>query len=400
MNTANMPQTAREKAEQQLKQLTESDCFHPLEGLQFFRRWPRSFLRNLIYTLLLNLMFAVAFTLLAYVFVERIGLPDFLPIFANNMVISNVIGFAFWIALTALGPVLRCVNERSFWVIALSYAILGTVIVTGSMWGYAFVTGQSGMLNWIGSPKQFFTSFVISLVISLFIAIMWKRRAEDLTAQIALGEERERVEAAERSAAEANLRALQAQIEPHFLFNTLANVTSLIHTKPDDAKRMLEDFIAYLRATLASTRETRTTLDEEFEMMKAFLSILQIRMGNRLQVGIDLPAELHGATMPPMLLQPLIENAIRHGLEPKVEGGSIHLRAERTGEYLRISVTDTGLGFGNKPSAGIGLKNVRERIEKLYGTAAGVSIEENQPSGTRVVLTIPLRTTESIEKTR
>lgn len=393
MNTNTMPQTAREKARQQLKQLTESDHFHPLEGMQFFRRWPRSFLRNLIYTLILNFMFALIFTLLAYVFVKNIGFAEFPKILGSNMVISNVIGFAFWIVLEALGPVMRFVNHRSFWVVSLFYAVLGTGIVTGSLWGYAFVTGQRGMLNWIGSHEQIFTSFVISLVISLFISIMWKRRADDLTAQIALAEEQERVSTAERAAAEANLRALQAQIEPHFLFNTLANVTSLIHTKPDDAKRMLEDFIAYLRATLSSTRQDRTTLISEFEMMKSFLSILQIRIGNRLQFDIELPDDVHNATMPPMLLQPLIENAIRHGLEPKVEGGSIILKAERTGERLRISVIDTGLGFGTKPSNGIGLKNVRERIEKLYGNAGGVSIEENQPSGTRVVLTIPFSTT-------
>ena len=152
---------------------------------------------------------------------------------------------------------------------------------------------------------------------------------------------------------------------------------------------MLEDFIAYLRATLAVTREARTTLGREFEMMKTFLSILQIRMGNRLQVDINLPNDLKDMTMPPMLLQPLIENAIKHGLEPKVEGGNITLQAERAGDQMRICVIDTGMGFASNPSNGIGLKNVRERIEKLYGNAGSVLIEDNRPSGTRVVLTVP-----------
>ena len=389
--TTTMPQSAREKAEQQLKKHKEADSFHPLEGLRFFRRWPRSFLRDLIYTLILNLMFAVTFTLLAYVFVAKISLADFPRIFKYNFLLSNVVGFAFWIVLSGLGPIIRFINLRSFWIVTLFYALLGTGIVTGSMWFFAFVTGRDGMLKWIGSLEHVFTSFVVALVISLFMATMWTRRAEELTAQIALAEERERVEAAERAAAEANLRALQAQIEPHFLFNTLANVTSLIHTQPDDAKRMLEDFIAYLRATLAATREARTTLGREFEMMKNFLSILQIRMGDRLQVDINLPNDLKDMTMPPMLLQPLIENAIKHGLEPKVEGGNITLKAERAGDQLRICVIDTGLGFASNPSNGIGLKNVRERIEKLYGNAGSVSIEENQPSGTRVVLTVPYK---------
>ncbi|MBC7623707.1 MAG: histidine kinase [Aeromicrobium sp.] len=387
--TLTMPQSAREKAEQQLKQLKETGLFHPLEGLRFFRRWPRSFLRDLIYTLILNLMFAITFTLLAYVFVAKIGPADFPRIFNYNFFLSNVIGFAFWIVLSTLGPMMRFINRQSFWVVTLFYAFLGTGIVTGSMWVFALATGRAGMLKWIGSLEHVFTSFVVALVISLFMATMWTRRTEELIAQIALAEERERVEAAERAAAEANLRALQAQIEPHFLFNTLANVTSLIHTQPDDAKRMLEDFIAYLRATLAATREARTTLGREFEMMKNFLSILQIRMGDRLQVDINLPNDLTDVTIPPMLLQPLIENAIKHGLEPKVEGGNITLKAERTGDQLRICVIDTGMGFATNPSNGIGLKNVRERIEKLYGNAGGVLIEENQPSGTRVVVTVP-----------
>ena len=389
--TTTMPQSAREKAEQQLKQLKETGLFHPLEGLRFFRRWPRSFLRDLIYTLILNLMFAITFTLLAYVFVAKIGPADFPRIFHYNFFLSNVIGFAFWIVLSTLGPMMRFINRQSFWVVTLFYAFLGTGIVTGSMWVFALATGRAGMLKWIGSLEHVFTSFVVALVISLFMATMWTRRTEELTAQIALAEERERVEAAERAAAEANLRALQAQIEPHFLFNTLANVTSLIHTQPDDAKRMLEDFIAYLRATLAATREARTTLGREFEMMKNFLSILQIRMGDRLQVDINLPNDLKDMTMPPMLLQPLIENAIKHGLEPKVEGGNITLQAKRAGDQLRICVIDSGLGFASNPSNGIGLKNVRERIEKLYGNAGSVSIEENQPSGTRVVLTVPCK---------
>ncbi len=390
MNTdTTMPQAQRANAQQQLKELTESEHFHPLEAISFFRRWSRSFVRNLVYTLIFNMMFAIAFTLLAYVFNRRIGLAQLPEVITENTIISNVIGFSFWIVFATLGPLVRFINRRSFLVVALFYATLGSIIVTLSMWGFAFVTGRSGMLNWIGTREQFFTSFVISIVISLVLTTVWKRRAEELHAQIAIAEERERTESAERAAAEANLRALQAQIEPHFLFNTLANVTSLIHTKPDDAKRMLEDFISYLRATLAATREERTTLSHEFEMMKNFLSILQIRMGDRLQVGIDLPAELHGATIAPMLLQPLIENAIKHGLEPKVEGGRVNLIAERAGEQLRISVIDTGMGFGSKPSNGIGLKNVRERVAKLYGNAGRVSIEENQPSGTRVVLTIP-----------
>lgn len=387
--TVTMPQDAREKAEQQLNQSTASEHFHPLEAISLFRRWPRSWVRNFTYTLILNLLFAIGFTLLAYVFVRSIGLADFPGIFGDNLVIANVVGFTFWTVFAVLGPLMRTINGKSFWVVTLSYTALGTLIVTVALWGFALATGRTGMAGWIGSREQVFTSMVISLMISLVLAMAWKRRSEELTAQIALAEERERAEASERSAVQANLRALQAQIEPHFLFNTLANVTSLIHSQPDDAKRMLENFIEYLRATLASTREAHTTVGGEFEMMKKFLSILKIRMGDRLQFHLDLPQEIQNAAMPPMLLQPLIENAIKHGLEPKLDGGNVTLKAERQGDALRVSIIDTGLGFGNKPSNGIGLKNVRERVEKLFGKEGSVSIEENQPRGTRVVVTIP-----------
>jgi sensor histidine kinase YesM len=389
MSASTMPQTPREKAAQQLQQFQDSDHFHPLEAISFFRRWPRTFLRNFIYTLIMNTLFALFFTLLAYVFSAKAKLTDFPEIFGNNLIISTIIGFGFWAVFHFIGPLLRIINRQHFAILTLTYASIGTVIVTGALWAYAIVTGRTGMQNWIGSREQFFTSFVISLVISLVMGLLWKRRREELTAQIALAEEQERAEAAQRAASEANLRALQAQIEPHFLFNTLANVTSLIHSKPDDAKRMLEDFIAYLRATLATTREQQTTLGSEFAMMQKFLSILEIRMGHRLQIRLDLPADLGHAVLPPMLLQPLIENAIKHGLEPKMEGGLLELKAERMGESLRIAVTDTGLGFSSTPSNGIGLKNVRERIAKLYDGNGSVSIEENQPCGTRVVVTIP-----------
>lgn len=387
--TPNPPHVSRKSAQRELDELNKSAHFHPLEAISFFRRWPHSFLRSVVYTFIFNLMFAVGFTLLNFVFVRKLAVADIPDVFATNVVISNVIGFAFWLVLSLLGPLLRHIHGRSFWLVWLSYATLGTAIVTVSMWGFAYVTGRTGMLQWIGTREQVLTSFVISLIISFVLSGLWTRRAAELRAQVAIAEERERTAAAEAAALDANLRALQAQIEPHFLFNTLANVTSLIHTKPDDAKRMLEDFIAYLRSTLAATREANTTLGSEFAMMQRFLSILQIRMGERLTVQIELPPELSDAAIPPMLLQPLIENAIKHGLEPKMEGGSVTLSAARDGSALRISVVDTGLGFGSNPSNGIGLKNVRERIAKLFGEAGNVLIEENTPCGTRVVLILP-----------
>lgn len=379
---------ARLKAEREINSLTDSEHFHPLEAIAFFRRWPRSILRNFIYTLIFNAMFAVAFTILGVVMSDKIdSFGQLVRAFSNNMLISNAIGFSFWLVLSFLGPFMRRINRQSFIVVVVAYAVLGTGITTASFFLISLLPGYSGMQQWVGTPRQFATSFALSLCISAVLAFIWRRRVNELSDQIDLAEERERASAAERSAAEASLRALQAQIEPHFLFNTLANVTGLIHTQPDKAKQMLEQFIAYLRATLAATREHETTIAADFETMKTFLSILQVRMGDRLKVRFDLPDDLRDVAVPPMLLQPLVENAIKHGLEPKMDGGEVALMAKRMGNKIAITVADTGLGFQNSSSNGIGLKNVRERVKQLYGDAGSVSIEENQPSGTRITIT-------------
>ncbi len=387
--TPPMSQQAILAARQKLALDIEGEHFHPLEAIRFFRRWPRSLARNIIFTLIFNTMFALAFLVIGMMFTRIDSASQLLTGFSRNLLISNVIGFAFWGVFEVIGPVIRVVNRQSFLLIALFYAVIGCVIVTVSFYAVTFIPGYGNMRPWLFTPQQLTTSFILSLSISIVLAAIWRRRIDELAAQMALAEERERVEAAERAAAEANLRALQAQIEPHFLFNTLANVVGLIHPHPETAKLMLEKFIAYLRATLASTRERQSTLGSEFELMSNFLAILQIRMGDRLHVDLDLPAELAGVSIPPMLFQPLVENAIKHGLEPKVEGGSIMLRAERRGNEIRLSVTDTGVGFSGATSSGIGLKNVRERIAQLFGGRGSIVIEENQPAGTRVVLTFP-----------
>jgi sensor histidine kinase YesM len=393
MPQANMPSDALKAAELKVQIETEGDHFHPLEGFKFFRRWPRSFARNFVYTLILNIMFGVFFTLLGLFSViinsKPVRWDGLWSNIGTNLVIANAIGFSFWAVMSGLGPVMRKINRRSFVEVALFYSILGMFIVTGAFVGLSYLPGFRGMQAWVLTPTQLMSSFTISFVISLVFATIWRRRVGELSAQIALANEQERFAAAERATTQANLRALQAQIEPHFLFNTLANVTSLIHTKPDDAKHMLEEFIAYLRASLATTREAETTLGNEFQLMQNFLAILQIRMGARLQTKIDLPDTLQQFSMPPMLIQPMVENAIKHGLEPKIEGGTVSLSAYERDGMVHIVIADTGLGFRDSKSNGIGLQNVRERVDKIYNGRATLSIEENTPCGTRITIAIP-----------
>jgi signal transduction histidine kinase len=391
---AKQAEAAIARAAAQVQADASKKHFHPLEVFPFFRRWPRSFLRNLIYTLLFNAMFAVLFTFLGYFGVLTSGRPidlsRLVDQFGWNLMISNVIGFMFWGVLEALDPLMRYLNNRGLFVVVLSYTVLGTGIVTASFFILSLFPGFSMIGNWLFSPRQLMTSFLISLVVSSVLGLVWRRRVTELAGEIAFAEERARTESAERAATEANLRALQAQIEPHFLFNTLANVTSMIHTRPDEAKKMLEEFIAYLRATLAQTRENETTLGREFDLMEKFLGILKVRMGSRLSVNVALPDDLKQFPMPPMLVQPMVENAIKHGLEPKIEGGTLTLSAERRGDHVAIIIADTGLGFQDSGSNGIGLKNVRERMQKLYGERGVFSIEDNAPCGTRIVMSVPV----------
>jgi two-component sensor histidine kinase len=213
---------------------------------------------------------------------------------------------------------------------------------------------------------------------------------------------------AESRAVEAQLRLLQAQMEPHFLFNSLANVISLIDADPSRARQVLEAFTDYLRASLGSLRRGESTLGAELELAERYLSLMQARMGARLHYEIDADAALREAALPPLLLQPLVENAVRHGLEPQVEGGTVRVRARRLaggdGMRLRVCVEDDGAGLeaaalrarqpvpGRAPGAGIALANLRERLQAQYGEAAQLTLAPRRDgAGTEACLVIPHR---------
>lgn len=203
--------------------------------------------------------------------------------------------------------------------------------------------------------------------------------------------ERGRAEMIERQIAEARLKLLQAQIEPHFLFNTLANLDALIGIDPARARAMLGHLNDYLRATLASARKERNTLGDEFALLDGYLEVIGVRMGPRLSFSLDLPDALKACEIPPMLLQPLVENAIKHGLEPKVDGGRIEIAARAAGGRLVITIADTGIGLGSNQSPGthLGLANVRQRIAAAYGGSASLEVGARPGGGVSVTLSIP-----------
>jgi signal transduction histidine kinase len=191
------------------------------------------------------------------------------------------------------------------------------------------------------------------------------------------------------AALEARLTVLQAQIEPHFLFNTLANVRRLCEVDPERGRQMLGSLLDYLRAALPAMRRSATGLAQEFELVRAYLSVLQHRMGERLRFNVELSDRLADAPIPPLILPTLVENAIRHGLAPLPEGGTITVSAVREDGHVVVRVADDGAGFQGASGSGVGLANTRARLSALFGSAAGLSLQGNRPRGVVAEVRLP-----------
>jgi LytS/YehU family sensor histidine kinase len=200
-----------------------------------------------------------------------------------------------------------------------------------------------------------------------------------------------------REAAETQLMLLQSQLEPHMLFNTLANLRALISADPNRAQEMLDHLIAFLRSTLSASRTVQHPLSTEFERTADYLALMKIRMGDRLATELDLPGDLAGAMVPTLLLQPLVENAIKHGLEPHIAGGRISVHARRDGQHLVIDVRDTGVGLdatSSAPGTQFGLEQVRRRLSTRHGAQASLTLAAAADSGggTLASVRLPLET--------
>jgi LytS/YehU family sensor histidine kinase len=196
---------------------------------------------------------------------------------------------------------------------------------------------------------------------------------------------------ARQHADEARLKLLETQLEPHMLFNTLANLRALIGIDPARAQHMLDHMIAYLRATLDASRATTHPLQREVDRLRDYLELMAIRMGPRLAFTLDLPGDLANVRVPTLLLQPLVENSIQHGLEPKVEGGRIAVRAAREGDTLVLTVDDTGVGDAHGASSGngFGLAQIRERLVALHGERARLDFRTDS-TGAHARITLPI----------
>lgn len=317
--------------------------------------------------------------------------------FRNDFVFSMCIGTAAWLIID-IGRILLWRNgpvpKGKFFL--LTVAAAPPAFYLGIMAGAALLGYDPGRVL-PPSMTAALASVAFTLSMMLLAAWLfwnWVKMAE-WKAQVA--QQQAQAAIIQKQAMQAQLQLLQTQIEPHMLFNTLANLQGLITVDPPRAQAMLDQLIQYLRATLASSRAQATTLAQEFALMDAYLGLMSVRMGERLGYALKLPADLRTLPMPPMLLQPLIENAIRHGLEPKIGGGRIDVAAERRDGALVVTVTDTGLGIdadgmalNSTAGTGIGLANIRDRLQALYGDAARLSLVRNQPSGVIAQLTLPL----------
>lgn len=308
---------------------------------------------------------------------------------AENLVYSECIGLSIYAGITLLGsPFPSAGRARPF----RHYLLRGLIAVPLGLF-----VGLNLAAALRGNPTGFAVlnrAAIFALPITIVASIgtmyfLWSRkRIADASAANAL---------AQRHIAEARLKLLQAQIEPHMLFNTLANLRTLVEVDPARAQTMLDQLIVYLRGTLAASRAdsraATTTLEHEFAHLAAYLELMRVRMASRLRIAIDLPESLRACAIPPMLLQPLVENAIKHGLEPKIDGGTVRVVASIVEATLRIEVSDDGIGLvDDRPGVdggSYGLAHVRDRLQALYGDAARLVIAPRPGGGVSARVELP-----------
>ena len=271
---------------------------------------------------------------------------------------------------------------------------MAVVLVVGTVLGYQsghtvgnLLTGRDAPGLLLEGPLRAASLVLFSLVPGVIATWFFYSRGR-------LAATEARAQQAQRHAAEAQLRLLEAQLEPHMLFNTLANLRVLIAVDPPRAQAMLDRLIAFLRATLTASRAGRHALSAEFARLADYLALMQVRMGERLQTRLDLPDALANLAVPPLLLQPLVENSIRHGLEPSVAGGRIEVGAAREGDDLVLRVRDTGVGLAAPAGDGtrFGLQQVRERLSTLYGERASLTLSPagDAEGGTLALIRLPI----------
>jgi len=348
--------------------------------------WPRSPRNALQFVAASAVVWAVAAALL---FILVPGLDTF----PRLLVFSECVG------LTMVACVVLLQRQRRLERLAAGtrWLLTGVIAIpTGYLLGH-----QIAFLL-LDEPLRLVGPQHISLVPILFTVLVGGLGLRHFASRDQLAREAAARAEAQRLALEAQLRLLRAQLEPHMLFNTLANLRGLVREDADRAEVLIDRLIVYLRGTLAASQTEAVPLGREFAQLRAYLEIMALRMGPRLTFRLELPAALEGTPVPPMLLQPLVENAIRHGLEPQVGPGHLEVAARATGTGIEIRVDDNGLGLpaqdhgpphddagARTGGTGYGLRHVRERLQAVYGPAARLELEPRHPAGVRSLVFLP-----------
>jgi sensor histidine kinase YesM len=302
--------------------------------------------------------------------------------FAANLIFSHCIGFSIFIPCMAT---IRLARDR-----AAMFIGVGLSVVLGSALGVLLGLALTGhnLAQW--SSQHALQALLIGLMFGAGVSYLFFARERMATLENELKARELRQALAEKARVDAQLRMLQAQVEPHFLFNTLANLSVLIRGDPERAERLLADLIAWLRATLQRTREAESTLGDEIELLRRYLDIIGLRLGPRLRVAFDVPEALLARPFPLLLLQPLVENAITHGIEPRVGGGEVRIAAKLEEGRLRLAVSDTGVGLHeDHTGTGFGLESVRQRLRALFGDSARLDVRANEGQGVVAMIEVP-----------
>jgi sensor histidine kinase YesM len=324
----------------------------------------------------------------------------------ENVVYSVCIGMSCWLLIDVCRALIaHLARSRYPQTLLATYGWPGwlrmsLIIVVGVALGFALGVSLADLV--LGNPlpalrpsrwRAYLFALTITVVASVVSTYFFKTRET-------LASVRAEAEAARRVAAEHQLKLLESQLEPHMLFNTLANLRALIAVDPPRAQAMLDRLIGFLRATLNASRVGMHPLAAEFERLADYLALMQVRMGERLQIELDLPDALASRPIPALLLQPLVENAIKHGLEPHRGGGRVSVRASKEADgRLRLAVHNTGAALPEEASpaagqdaTGFGTTQVRERLATLYGSAASFTLAPAPDGGTLAVLLLPEQT--------
>ncbi len=336
---------------------------------------------------LVVLFFNTLICTLVAVFIWRFFQGDSEQSFLFSWVYSQCIGQTICIASLVYSHFLKQHSVQSKFARVFGYCLIVPLgfylgeVMAATILSNPVVTPNDGHIFW--------NSLLVSIFVSLFSVLFYGTWSHVTTLKLAAAEESAR-------ASRARLSMLQAQVEPHMLFNTLSNLRSLIDSDPIKAQRMMDHFVDYLRATLAGSQHDTASLKEEFELLETYLSLMEIRMGERLSFNLDLPKTLNGLQVPVLILQPIVENAIVHGLEPSIDGGHISVVARAADAFVEVEIIDTGVGYHpvvQEPTSGFGLQSVRERLQTVQTDCEVLSISspaENSTVGTQVTIRFAL----------